>query len=131
MSDKQPTQLKTEPLPDEDRSNIKQPTQLKHLNPNEISKPLWINISGSGFISLIKDVNDNLDNKDYKTKVGDNNYNLKTAKTFFLEITTKKINKNEARKLYKGLIKPNVDALMHVKGKGKNKRNNILNILII
>ena len=131
MSDKQPTQLKTEPLPDEDRSNIKQPTQLKHLNPNEISKPLWIKISGSGFISLIKDVNDNLDNKDYKTKVGDNNYNLKTAKTFFLEITTKKINKNEARKLYKGLIKPNVDALMHVKGKGKNKRNNILNILII
>ena len=131
MSDKQPTQLKKEPLPDEDRSNIKQPTQLKHLNPNEISKPLWIKISGSGFISLIKDVNDNLDNKDYKTKVGDNNYNLKTAKTFFLEITTKKINKNEARKLYKGLIKPNVDALMHVKGKGKNKRNNILNILII
>ena len=131
MSDKQPTQLKTEPLPDEDRSNIKQPTQLKHLNPNEISKPLWIKISGSGFISLIKDVNNNLDNKDYKTKVGDNNYNLKTAKTFFLEITTKKINKNEARKLYKGLIKPNVDALMHVKGKGKNKRNNILNILII
>ena len=26
LSDKQPTQLKTEPLPDEDRSNIKQPT---------------------------------------------------------------------------------------------------------
>ena len=131
MSDKQPTQLKTEPLPDEDRSNIKQPTQLKHLNSNEISKPLWIKICGSGFISLIKDVNDNLDNKDYKTKVGDNNYNLKTAKKNLLEITTKKINKNEACKLYKGLIKPNDDALMHVKGKGKNKRNNILNILII
>ena len=131
MSDKQPTQLKTEPLPDEDRSNIKQPTQLKHLNPNEISKPLWIKISGSGFISLIKDVNDNLDNKDYKTKVGDNNYNLKTAKKILLEITTKKNNKNEARKLYKGLIKPNVDVLMLVKGRGKNKTNNILNILII
>ena len=41
LSDKQPTQIKTEPLPNEDRSNIKQPTQLKHLNLNEISKPLW------------------------------------------------------------------------------------------
>ena len=45
LSDKQPTQLKTEPLPDEDRSNIKQPTQLKYLNLNEISKPLRIKIS--------------------------------------------------------------------------------------
>ena len=41
LSDKQPTQIKTEPLPNEDRSNIKQPTQLIHLNLNEISKPLW------------------------------------------------------------------------------------------
>ena len=45
LSDKQPTQLKTEPLPDEDRSNIKQLTQLKYLNLNEISKPLRIKIS--------------------------------------------------------------------------------------
>ena len=41
LSDKQPTQIKTEPLSNEDRSNIKQPTQLIHLNLNEISKPLW------------------------------------------------------------------------------------------
>ena len=45
LSDKQPTQLKTEPLPDEDRSNMKQLTQLKYLNLNEISKPLRIKIS--------------------------------------------------------------------------------------
>ena len=46
-----------------------------------------------------------------------------------LEITTKKISKNEACKLYNDLIKPDVDALKQVKGKGRNKRNNILNIL--
>ena len=40
-----------------------------------------------------------------------------------------KISKHEARKLYNDLIKPDVDALKHAKGKGKNKRNNILNIL--
>ena len=67
LSDK-PTQFKTEPFPDEDRSNIKQPTQLKHLNLNEISKPLWIKISKNDFISSIKDVNDNLDNKHYQLK---------------------------------------------------------------
>ena len=46
-----------------------------------------------------------------------------------LEITTKTISKHEARKLYNDLIKPDVDALKHAKGKGKNKRTNILNIL--
>ena len=69
MSDKQPRQLKTEPLPDEDRSNIKQPTLLKHFNSNKMLKPLWIKISRSDFISLIKDVVDNLDDKDFQTTV--------------------------------------------------------------
>ena len=114
LSDKQPTQLKTEPFLDEDGSNINQSTQLKHLNLNEISKPLWIKISKNYFISLIKDVNDNLDNKVTK---------------YFLELITKKISKDEALKSYNDLIKPDVDALKHAKGKSKNKRNNILNIL--
>ena len=46
-----------------------------------------------------------------------------------LEISTKKISKNEACKLYSDLIKPDVEVLSHVKGKGENKRNSILNIL--
>ena len=129
LSDKQPTQIKTEPLPNEDRSNIKQPTQLKHLNLNEISKPLWIKISKNDFFSLIKDVNDNLDNKDYQTKVGDNNYSLKNAEEYLLEIITKKISKDEVLKLYNDLIKPDVNALKHEEGKNKNKRKNILNTL--
>ena len=43
--------------------------QLKQLNLNEISKPLWIEIPRNDFISLIKDVFDNLDNKDFQTTV--------------------------------------------------------------
>ena len=46
-----------------------------------------------------------------------------------LEITTKKFSKVEARKLYNDLIKPDVDALEQTKGKGKNERNNNLNII--
>ena len=119
MSDKQPTQSKTEPLPDEDRSNIKQPTQLKNLNSNEISKPLWIKISRSDFFSLIKDVIDNLDDKECLTTVDKRKYDLENAGIFLLEITTKKLSKDEAHKMH------NVGALKHVKGKGKNKSNNI------
>ena len=55
--------LGTKSLPDEDRSDIKQPTKSKQLNLNEISKPLWMNLSREDFDSLIKDVADNLDNK--------------------------------------------------------------------
>ena len=65
----QHVKLKAELLSDEDRSDIKQPTQLKQLNLNEISKPLWIEIPRNDFISLIKDVFDNLGNKDFQTTV--------------------------------------------------------------
>ena len=61
----QSVELKTESLSDEDRSGIKQPTQLKQLNLNKVSKPLWIEISRNDFVSLIKVVVDNLDDKDY------------------------------------------------------------------
>ena len=48
---------------------------------------------------------------------------------FLLEITTKSISKNEAPKRCNDLIKPDADLLTYAKFKGKNKRNNILNIL--
>ena len=54
---------------------------------------------------------------------------MKNAEKYLLEIITKKISKDDALKLYKDLIKPDVDALNHAKGKSKIKRNNILNIL--
>ena len=46
-----------------------------------------------------------------------------------LEIIIKKISKNEALKLYNSLIKPNVDTLKKASSRGKNRRNNILDIL--
>ena len=46
-----------------------------------------------------------------------------------LEIGTKKISKDKARYPYNSFIKPDVDKLEKSKGKGKDKRNNILTIL--
>ena len=46
-----------------------------------------------------------------------------------LEIVTKKISKNRARKLHKNLIEPKIIELTRAKSsRGKNKRLNILNI---
>ena len=61
--DYQSVKLERKSLADEDRSDIKQPTQLKQLNLNEISKPLWISLSREDFNSLIKDVADNRQQK--------------------------------------------------------------------
>ena len=85
-------------------------------------------MSRSNFASLIKDVN-NLDNKDYQTKINNVNYDLKSAEQFLLKIVTEKVSENEAHKMYKNLIKPKVDKLASAKGRGKDKRDNILNIL--
>ena len=112
----QHVKLKAELLSDEDRSDIKQPTQLKQLNLNEISKPLSIEIPRNDFISLIKDVFDNLGNKDFQTTV------------YLLKIIIKEISRNEALELYNSLIKPDVDTLKNALSIGKNRRNNILAI---
>ena len=78
--DYQSIKLETKSLSDEDRPDIKEPMQLKQLNLNEISKPLWMNLSREDFNSLIKDVADNLDNKNYKTDVDGCPYGLENAK---------------------------------------------------
>ena len=67
--DYQPVELETDSLFDEDRSDIKQPTQLKQLNLNEIHKPLWLDLSREDLGLLIKDIVNNLDDKDYQTTV--------------------------------------------------------------
>ena len=78
--DYQSIKLKTKSLSEEDRSDIKQPTQLKQPNLNEISKPLWVNLSREDFDLLINYVADNLDNKNYKTNVDGRPYGLENAK---------------------------------------------------
>ena len=47
-----------------------------------MSKPIRIDVPRKDFGPLIKDVDDSLDNKNYKIKVGNNDYNLKNAKKF-------------------------------------------------
>ena len=116
-------------MSDEDKSSIELPTKLKQLNLNETLKPLWINMSRKDFNLLIKDVADNLNNKVYPATVNGLKYDFQKANEFLLEIGTKKISENKARELYNSLMKPDVDMLKNALSRGKDKRNNILNLL--
>ena len=95
--DYQPVTWKTKSLSDEDRRDIKQPTPLKQLNINEIHKPLWLDVSREKFELLIKDIANNLDNKDYQTTVDKRKYDLKNAQKILLKMNTKKIAKMKYR----------------------------------
>ena len=72
------------------KSDTKEPTQLKQIDLNEMTKPLWIKLSRSDFVSLIKDVVNNLDNKDYQTKINNDNYDLNNVEQILLKIVKMK-----------------------------------------
>ena len=78
-------------MSEKSKLDTKEPTQLKQINLNEIIKPLWIKLPRNDFISLIKDVVNNFDNKNYQTMINSNKYNLKNAEQFLLEIVVKKL----------------------------------------
>ena len=61
--------LKTKPLSDEDRSDIKQPTQKK-------TEPFCIEITRNDFISFIKDVANNLNDQDYQSTADKHKYDF-------------------------------------------------------
>ena len=76
---------------------------------------------------LFKEVFDNLDND--KTSVEGRAYDLKNAEKFLLEILTKTICKNKALELYSDLIIPDIDVLIKLTSRGKDRKENILEIL--
>ena len=103
-------------LPDEDKSDQLQ-LKLKQVQPHKVQKPLWVELS-----------NENLDDDNYETTVNNHRYDLRNAEKFLLEVTTRKITKNEAYELYNDLIKGDIAALTKAKSRGKDKRENILRI---
>ena len=54
---------------------------------------------------------------------------MENGKKFLEKITTQKISEENAKKLYSDLITLDITELENAKGKGKNKRNKILNVL--
>ena len=103
--------------------------RLRQRKPDERQKPLWVILNKNDFDSLIQDIYNNLNSDEFKTTVDKKAYNLKNSKKFFMKITIQKNNEKEALKLYSDLIDPEINALEKFKSKGKDRRNNILNVL--
>ena len=86
-------------------------------------------LNKNDFNSFTQDVYNNLNNNKFKTTVNKKAYDLLNAKKFSVKITTQKISEKEALKLFSDLINPDIPALEKTKGKGKDRRNNIFNVL--
>ena len=56
------------------------------------------------FEELTRDIYNNQDNDDFKIIINKRNYNLKNTKKVWMEVTTSKINKSEAKTWHKELI---------------------------
>ena len=86
QTEEEPVKSKIKSLLERSKSDTKDPTQLKQVDLNKTTKLLWIKLSKYDFASLIKNVVNNLDNNDYQAKINNDNYDLKNAEQFLLEI---------------------------------------------
>ena len=94
----------------------------------EPQKALWFEINKQEFKELTNEIYNNQDNKGFKITINKRTYDWKNAKTIWTKITTSKIFKNVAKKLYEELIQKDIDALTRQKNNSINKHN-ILQIL--
>ena len=82
QTEEEPIKLKIESFSERSKSATKEPTQLKQIDLNEITKPLWIKLLRSNLTSLVKDVVNNLDNKDYQTMINNDKYDIENVENF-------------------------------------------------
>ena len=64
----------------------------------ETQKPLWIEINKKEFEELTRNIYNNQDNNNFKIIINRRTYDLKNAKKFWTEVTTRKTTKSEAKK---------------------------------
>ena len=75
-----------------------------------MQKPLWLEINRKKIEKLTKKILNNQDNNDFKIIINKRTYDLKNAKKNWMEVTTGKITKSEAKKLYNKLTQKDIDA---------------------
>ena len=80
------------------------------------------------FEELTRDIYNNQDNNDFKIIINERTYDLKNAKEFWTEVTTRKTTKSQTKQLYNGLIQKDIDTLEREKSNGF-ENNNVLNTL--
>ena len=84
-----------------------------------MQKLLWFEINKKEVEELTGDIYNNQDNKDFKIIINKRTYDLINAKNFWMGVTTRKITRREAKKLYSKLIQKDTDALEREKSNDK------------
>ena len=79
-----------------------------------MQKPLWFEINLKEFEELTGDIYNNQDNNDFKLTINNRTYDLKNAKKFRTEVTTRKTTESEAKNCITNLYK---QTLIHWKEK--------------
>ena len=92
-----------------------------------MQKPLWFKINKKEFDELTENIYNNEDNNDFEININKKTYDLENTKNFWTKVTTCKITKSEAIKLYNKLIQKDIDTLK--KSKSNKAKKYILNIL--
>ena len=69
-----------------------------------MEKPLWFEINKKEFEELTGDIYNNQHKNNFKIIINKRTYDLKNAKKFRMEVTTRKTTKSEAKELYNELI---------------------------
>ena len=96
--------------------------KLKQIE-EKMQIPFWFRINKSEFDELTSDIYNNQNNKDFKITINKKTYDLKNGKDFWTKVTTSKISRNEAKKLYNELIETDIDALEREKSNNIKKNN--------
>ena len=94
-----------------------------------MKKPIFFEINKKEFGELTGDIQNNRDNNDFKIIINKRTCDLKNAKSFRMEVATRKISKSEAKELYNELIQKDINALEREESNGI-KKYNILDFLI-
>ena len=76
-----------------------------------MQKPLWFEINKKEFEELTRNIYNNQDNNNFKTIINRRTYDLKNAKKFWTEVTSRKTTKCEVKKLYNELMQKDIDTL--------------------
>ena len=94
----------------------------------ELRKPLWLETNKKEFEALTRDIDSNQDNNDFEIIINERTHDLKNVKKSWMEVTTRKTTKSEAKILYNKLIQKETDALEREKS-DEIEKYNIFDIL--
>ena len=87
-----------------------------------MQKPLWLEIIRK-VEELTRNICNNLDNNTFDIIINEKTYDLKNAKDFWTEVTTRKTIKSGVKKLYNELIQKDIDTLKREKSNRFDKYN--------